>query len=147
MAGEAMIKSYGKNLDYVIFRIANAVGKRDFGRVVPIFMEKCRKNEPIILYGGKQLLNFVYISDVVAALKKAGNVKNEVINIGSGKGTLVEGLALKIKKLAGSGSEIIYEKERGEETQRFVANISKARKLLGWEPKIGLDEALKKIIS
>lgn len=146
MAGEAMIKSYGKNLDYVIFRIANAVGRRDFGRVVPIFLEKCRNNDPITLYGGKQVVDFVYVSDVVEAFKKAASARNEVFNIGSGKGTTVEDVALKIKKLTGSYSEIFHEMARKQETQNYVASISKARKLLGWEPKVGLEEALKRII-
>ncbi len=73
-------------------------------------------------------------------------VKNETINIGSGKGISIEDLASKIKKITKSDSEIIYEKERKEEAQKFVADVSKAKKLLGWKPKTGLEAALKKII-
>ena len=149
VACESMIMAYGNSFDleYVILRLANVFGSRDFERVIPIFLEKCQKNETIVIFGGKQVLDFIYVSDAVDALIRSLNLHNEILNIGSGKGITILELAHLIKTLTNSTSKIVFAPKRKEEVNRFVADISKARKLLKWRPKVSLEVGIKKMLS
>lgn len=146
---EKMIEAYSKcyGLKYAILRLANVYGVRDFERVIPIFIEKASKNNDLIVYGGVQILDFVYINDVVEAFIKTleGN-GNIVVNIGSGNGTNVIDLAEIIKKITGSESKVIIKKKRKGEVEKFIANIEKAEKILNWKPKTTLEDGLTLLI-
>jgi len=143
--GEKIIEAYSKcyGLDYVIFRLANVYGPQDFDRVIPIFVEKAISGENIIVYGGNQILDFIYIDDVIDAFVKAMDVSNNhILNIGSGKGTTILDLAkLTIKILKSESNVILCEKRKGE-VEKFVADIKQAKKILKWKPKITLKQGM-----
>ena len=149
VAAEKIIEAYGKcyGLNYVILRLANVYGKRDFDRVIPIFIEKALKGEDLIVYAGKQMLDFIYIDDVIEAFEKCMSLnKNCVMNIGSGKGTKILDLAKLIVEMLNKNCKIKIEKGRKGEVEKFVANIEKAEKVLKWKPKTELKEGIRKMI-
>jgi UDP-glucose 4-epimerase len=146
---EELIRNYSgiHGLDYVILRLSNVIGTRDSGRVVPIFVNNCLRGKPLTLYGGSQVLDLVSVSDVVEAMIKSTGVRNETINIGSGKALSVKEIAWKVKELTGSGSEIIYRESREKEVRGFQADVSKAKEILDWEPRISFEEEIRNILS
>ena len=151
---------YEKKLPVVIMRLFNTVGPRQLGRygmVVPRFIKRALSKEPLQVYGnGKQTRCFTYIGDVVEAmigLAFCEEASGRVFNIGSEEEISIKDLAKKIIKLTGSSSEIeyiSYEKAYGEgfeDMKRRVPDISKIKRVIGWQPKVGLDELLKKMIA
>ena len=153
ISGESLILSYGKNfnLNYVIFRLSNVYGYSDKGRVIPIFIERALKNQNLILFGNKKIIDFIYINDVILAFLEVienNKVKNEIINIGSGKSTKLKELAKLVIKLTDSKSRIIIKPERIGEVDRFIAGIGETQKILkNWKPEIDLETGLKIMIS
>lgn len=149
ISGEKTIEAYSKcyGLKYAILRLANVYGARDFERVVPIFIEKTLKNNEINIYGGEQILDFVYIDDVVEVFIKTLDInRNIVVNIGSGKGTKVIDLAEIIKKNTRSKSKVMIEDKRKGEVEKFIANIEKAEKILNWKPRTTLEDGIRLLI-
>ncbi len=148
-----------KKLPVVIGRLFNTIGPRQtgqYGMVVPRFVQQALLGHPITVYGdGKQSRCFTYVGDIVNALVKLMNEEKcigEVYNIGSDKEITIMDLAKKIKKLTNSLSVIklipyneAYE-EGFEDMRRRVPDISKAKKDIGFEPKVPLDNILKEII-
>jgi len=120
-------------------------------RFIPTIITNCLKNKPVKLVGGKQVRDFLYVGDMVRAYLLAGlgkNISGEVINVGSGKQSLISQTARKIIKLVGNKVEVkkgAY-KPRKWDTNFWVADISKARKLLGFKPQYSLEQGLKKSI-
>jgi UDP-glucose 4-epimerase len=136
VAGEMCCTMFARPaLETVILRLANAYGPRDYGRVIPLFIENALSGRPLVLYGGEQILDFVHVDHVVDALMKAGFDKHVAgpVNVGSGKGTTIAELAERILALLPSDSEIRWMPSRGMEVTRFVADTTNARKLLGLE--------------
>jgi UDP-glucose 4-epimerase len=148
-----------KRVPTVVARLFNTVGPRQTGRygmVIPNFVTQALQDKEITVYGdGSQSRCFTHVSDVVGALMKIvehPDAVGEVYNIGSTHEVTILQLAEKIKALTGSKSNITfvpYEKayEEGfEDMMRRVPDISKINKLVGYEPKITLDETLKSVI-
>ncbi|HNT67040.1 MAG TPA: GDP-mannose 4,6-dehydratase [bacterium] len=148
-----------KNLQTIIMRLFNTVGPRQTGRygmVIPRLVQQALKNQPLTVYGdGKQVRCFTYVQDVVAAaarLMETPKAIGQVFNIGNTEGIAIGELAEKIKALTGSKSEIVlipYDKayEEGFEDMRIrVPDLSKANRVIGYEPKVKLDEILKRVI-
>jgi UDP-glucose 4-epimerase len=155
VAGEKIIEAYSKcyGLDHVILRLGNVYGERDFERVIPLYIDKCLKGDDLIVYGGNQVLDFVFISDVIDALLKAVDISNDndKFNVGSGVGVRIIELAKHIKGLINTNSQILIKKSRKGEVEEFIADISKIKKSLGWRPAIkledGLNDTIKRIIN
>jgi UDP-glucose 4-epimerase len=146
---EKIIETYAKNykLSYVILRLSNVYGERDFDRVIPIFIENALNNKSLIVYGVDKLLDFIYIDDVVNALVKSMYVnENYILNIGSGVGTRILELAELIKRTVNRNVNIVIKEKRKGEVDKFVANIDRAKKILKWTPKISLENGLKHMI-
>jgi len=146
---EKIIETYAKNykLSYVILRLSNVYGERDFDRVIPIFIENALNNKSLIVYGVDKLLDFIYIDDVVNALVKSMYVnENYILNIGSGVGTRILELAELIKRILNRNVNIVIKEKRKGEVDKFVANIDRAKKILKWTPKISLENGLKHMI-
>ncbi len=148
-----------KNLETVIMRLFNTVGPRQtgqYGMVIPRFVTQALKNEPITVHGdGKQVRCFTYVQDVVAAsirLMETPETVGQVFNIGNDKGISISELAEKIVKMTNSKSEIVYipydqAYEEGFEDMRIrIPDLSKARKTIGYDPKVQLDEILTHVI-
>lgn len=148
-----------KKLPVIIARFFNICGPRQtgqYGMVVPRFVKKALLNQPIPVYeDGSQSRCFTYIDDVieaVLALIECPDAVGEIFNIGSTEEITIQELAEKIIELTNSKSTILhipYEEayEKGfEDMKRRVPDISKINNLIGWQPKVGIDELLSKII-
>jgi UDP-glucose 4-epimerase len=147
------------DLPVVIFRLFNTVGPRQrghYGMVLPRFVEWALKNEPIQVYGdGDQSRCFCNVHDVVraiAALSVAPAAVGEVINIGSNEEVSIYQLAERVRERSGSTSEINlipYDKayEPGfEDMRRRIPDITKINRMIGWKPKLTLDETIDQIV-
>lgn len=150
---EALIMAYNRQygLDVRIQRPFNVYGPRIredglYGRVVPRFIMQSLNNEPITIHGsGKQTRSFLYISDWIDASWNFINIKKPkygVINVGSEDEITILELAKKIKKLTESNSYIKHTEPREEDPKRRAADISRAKEILKWQPKVKLDEGL-----
>jgi UDP-glucose 4-epimerase len=149
------------SLPIVILRYFNSFGPREDGSeysaVIPIFINRVLRNKPPQVHGdGKQTRCFTYISDTVEgtllALEKRGAV-GEIMNIGTDVETSIIKLAEIIIRMCGKGMKpefVSYESFYGrsyEDIRRRVPDINKAKKLLGWEPKVDLEEGLMRTIA
>jgi len=135
----------------VIVRFSNVYGKFDYtDRVVPLFISKALNNEDIHIYGRGKILDFTYIEDsvdgVVKSLELFETSKNEVYNIATQKGYSIEKVAQIITRLTKSKSKLSYEASRPGEVCRFVADISKAKAVLNYDPKNDLRDGMIKTI-
>src|SRR3989338_9027615 len=150
---EALTMAYHRihRLDTKIARIFNTYGERmrlDDGRVVPNFIVQSLKNEPITVYGdGHQTRSFCYISDLIEGIYKLMLSEiNEPVNLGNPDEHTIMDFAKIITELTGSKSDIILSPLPEDDPKVRSPDISKAKKTLGWEPKIKLKEGLKRTI-
>jgi len=148
-----------KKLPVVIVRLFNTVGPRQtgqYGMVLPTFVRQALSGHPITVFGdGLQSRSFTYVSDVVDALIALSSERRaigEVFNIGNTGEISIGDLAQRVKTMAGSDSPIRlipYDEayEAGfEDMPRRVPDISKLRALIGYEPRIALDEIIRRVI-
>lgn len=146
VAGERLCKIFHKtyNIKTIILRIANVYGPNDAERVIPIFLENIKNKNDLKLFGGKQVLDFIWIGDVIKAIieiSKNDKYIGKVINIGTSTGVTIEELARKLIKIANSKSKIIVKESREEEVKKFISksNIFNMKTLK-------LEKGLKKLI-
>jgi UDP-glucose 4-epimerase len=138
-AGEAYcvaMRVYG--LETVILRLANVYGPGDRDRVIPIFVENALTGAPLVLYGGQQIVDFIYIGDVIDALIRAGfeDYIHAPVNIGSGIGVSIQELASRVISDTGSPSEVRLLPPRDIEVCGFVARVATSRRLLAMSERI-----------
>lgn len=144
-----------KSFPVTIARFFNTVGPRQsgsYGMVLPRFVKAAISNQPLTVYGdGTQSRTFCSVTDVVDALVLLMDSKESIgqaFNIGSTNEITITELAQKVIKLTNSTSEIIFKKhsevfgDHFEEPQRRVPDISKIKKVVGWQPKQSLDEVI-----
>jgi dTDP-glucose 4,6-dehydratase len=150
---EALTMAYHRfhGLDTRIVRIFNTYGPRmrmQDGRVVPNFILQALKGEPLTVYGqGEQTRSFQYVDDLVVGIGRLlESGEHYPVNIGNPYEMTVLQFAKKILELTGSKSEIAYRPLPQDDPQVRQPDITKARKLLNWEPKVDLDEGLIKTI-
>ena len=149
-----------KKLPTIICRFFNTVGPRQtgqYGMVVPTFAKQALTGEPITVFGdGTQTRSFTYVGDVVGALMKLmvePRAIGQVFNLGNAEEVSIRGLAERIKEHTGSKSSIQiipYEQayEAGfEDMPRRVPDLTKVKNLIGYEPKIGLDEIIRLVVA
>ncbi len=120
----------------------------NYAGVIPKFIERLVHHKSPIIYGnGNQLRNYIFVDDVVEAnvLAFESKIEHEFINIATGETISVKELADVMIRLSGLSIEPIYEEAREGDIEKSQADISLAKKLLAWEPKITLEEGLKKI--
>ena len=151
--GEALTMAYHRkhNINTKIARIFNTYGARmraDDGRAVPTLINQALKNKPITVFGdGKQTRSFCYIADLIEGIYKLMKSDiNEPINIGNPDEYSILELAEKIIKLTKSKSTIVFKESLPDDPKVRRPDIKKAKTLLGWEPKVKLDEGLRKTI-
>ncbi len=148
-----------RKLPVVIVRLFNTVGPRQTGRygmVLPTFVRQALAGQPITVFGdGSQSRSFTYVGDVVDALVKlVGESKavGDVFNIGSTNEVTIQDLAERVKKMTKSASLIVnvpYDVayEAGfEDMPRRVPDITKIQSLVGFEPKMGLDDIIRSVV-
>jgi UDP-glucose 4-epimerase len=149
-----------KKLPTVVVRLFNTVGPRQtgqYGMVIPTFVRQALAGRPITVYGtGEQTRCFGYVGDVVGALVALMGKEEavgQVFNVGSSEEVSILEVAERVKELTGSKSEIVFVpydeayEEGFEDMPRRVPDITKARGLVGFEPKEPLDGILKKVIA
>lgn len=132
-----------------IARIFNTYGPRmqlDDGRVVPSFLQSVLKGEPITVYGdGSQTRSFCYVSDLVEGLcRLMMSDEPYPVNLGNPQEMTILEFAQHIQKLTGSQSPIVFRDLPADDPKQRRPDISKARRLLGWEPVVDLDEGLRR---
>jgi UDP-glucose 4-epimerase len=149
-----------KHLPVVIVRFFNTVGPRQtsrYGMVLPTFVRQALAGEPITVFGdGKQSRSFTYVGDVVGALLKLmvePKAIGQVFNIGNPQEVTIGDLAQRVKKMTGSASAIQlvpYEKAYDpgfEDMPRRVPDLTRIHSLIGYEPKVDLDEIIERVIA
>jgi UDP-glucose 4-epimerase len=116
--------------------LANVYGPRDYGRVTTIWLERAAAGEDLVVYGGKQVIDFVTVERVVDAMVRApkAGLGTQPVNIGSGVGTPILDLATRITRLVPRGSRLDLQPARSVEVERFVADVRRMRALLGLNP-------------
>jgi len=150
---EAMTMAYHRyhGLKTRIVRVFNTYGPRmrlRDGRVVPNFIMQALKGEPLTVYGeGQQTRSFQYVDDLVAGLNKLLHANYHLpVNIGNPNEMTVLEFAKKIIEITGSKSTIIYKPLPEDDPQVRQPDISRAKEILGWEPKVNLEVGLTKTI-
>jgi UDP-glucose 4-epimerase len=161
IAGEAFVYSYARcyGLPYLVFRFSNVYGRFDndlhrMVRVIPLFIHSMLRGEPITIYGGNdKTLDFTYVDDcidgIVAGIEglAEGRVVNQTVNLAYGRGnTLVRCAELIAGELGTSPDMTLAPSLLGEVTH-YVADLSKARGLLGYDPKVSLDEGIARAVA
>lgn len=154
--GEMMTMLYVRKfgVDARIARIFNTYGPKmrpDDGRVISNFVNQALKNEPISVYGdGKQTRSFCFVSDMVTgliSLMEHEQTKGEVVNLGNPEEYTMIDLATKVKTMTGSLSEIVHKDLPADDPMQRKPDISKAKKLLSWEPKVSVDAGLTQTVA
>jgi UDP-glucose 4-epimerase len=137
-AGEMYTKVFQHtgNLTIAVLRLANVYGPRDTGRVIPLWIGRALQGQNLVVYGGQQLIDFVWVDNVVDALVRVSTLENvdEPINVGSGQGTPILALAERILALTGSASRLERVPAREVEVSRFMADVSRMQERLGMQP-------------
>lgn len=151
---EALAMAYHRqhSIDVRIVRIFNTYGPRNRvndGRVVPTFINQALHGEPITVFGeGQQTRSFQYVDDLVAGIRRLMEVPfNKPVNIGNPTELTILEFANLILRLTNSRSEIIYRPLPQDDPKNRKPDISRAREVLGWEPRVPVEEGLQKTIA
>jgi dTDP-glucose 4,6-dehydratase len=147
--GEALVMAYNRSrgVDTHLVRIFNTYGPRlhpDDGRVVSNFMMQALRGEPLTIYGdGSQTRSFCYVDDLIEGIVLLSRIDERLpVNIGNPNEFTILECAKTVLEVTGSESEMRFGALPEDDTVRRQPDISKARRLLGWEPKIELKEGL-----
>jgi len=155
IAGEAFVYSYAQcyDLPFLVFRFSNVYGRYDndierLERVIPLFIERIDREQPITVYGKEKVLDFTYVDDCIAGVvsgidalatrRVVGQTINLAYGLGNSLGDVVNIISLALHKEA----KATYLPSRTGEVTRYVADISKARSLLGYNPQVPLSSGL-----
>ncbi|MGE5245602.1 MAG: UDP-glucuronic acid decarboxylase family protein [Betaproteobacteria bacterium] len=150
---EAMTMAYHRyhGLNTKIVRIFNTYGPRmrlHDGRAVPAFMSQALRNEDVTVFGdGSQTRSFTYITDLVdGIIRLMLSTENDPVNIGNPREMTIKEIAETIIRMTGSKSKIVYRPLPTDDPKVRQPDITRARTLLDWEPKVSLEEGLVKTI-
>src|SRR5262249_8502488 len=161
IAGEAFVYSYARcyGLRYLVFRFSNVYGRFDndlqrMVRVIPLFIHSMLRDEPITIYGGEQkTLDFTYIDDCIDGIVRGieslaeGTVVNQTINLAYGQGNTLVHCAERIGAELGTEPRMTLAPSLLGEVTHYVADLSKARELLGYSPAVALDEGISRAVA
>lgn len=142
------------DVETVVLRYFNAYGPRqqagDYSGVISIFREQAIAGEPITIYGdGTQTRDFVHVDDIVQAnllAARSDDAAGKAFNVGTGTQITIRELAESIKEATGSDSEIVHKEPREGDIEESVADISRARKLLDYEPKYSISDGIQSYV-
>lgn len=140
-------------MEVVALRLANAYGAGDTGRVIPLWLDRAARGEDLLIYGGTQVLDFIWVGDVVSALVRAALVPRVIfsaagmlssadtsaglfvaLNVGTGRGTAISALADRVRSVIGRPVEVRLLPARSAEVERFVPDVTLMRRTLGLRP-------------
>ncbi len=150
---EAITMAYHRQhgVDTRIVRIFNTFGPRNRvndGRVVPTFINQALHGEPLTVFGeGQQTRSFQYVDDLIEGIRRLMDVPyNKPVNIGNPTELTILAFAKLILKLTGSQSEIVYRPLPEDDPKNRRPDNSRAKEVLGWEPRTSVEEGLRKTI-
>jgi dTDP-glucose 4,6-dehydratase len=150
---EAMTMAYHRyhHLDTKIVRIFNTYGPRmrlRDGRVVPAFIGQALKGEPLTVFGdGQQTRSFCFVSDLIDGIFRLSQSDfHEPVNIGNPRELTIQEFAERIQRLTGTKSALVRKPLPVDDPKQRQPDITRAKKILGWEPKVGLEEGLRETI-
>ena len=150
---EAMTMAYHRahSVDTRIVRIFNTFGPRmrlNDGRAIPAFMTQALTGAPVTVFGdGSQTRSFQYVTDLLHGIwRLMGASVHDPVNIGNPHEMTLLDLAKRILRLSGSWSEIVFQPLPEDDPKIRQPDISRARALLGWEPRVDLDEGLRQTL-
>ncbi len=150
---EALCVSYATQfgVEVRIARLFNCYGPRlafDDGRVVSNFVLQALRGDPLTVYGaGSQTRSFCYVSDTVEALVRLmGSDESRPVNIGNPDEITIRQLAERVSGIVGAPLRVVPRGLPGDDPERRRPDITRAREVLGWEPRVGLDEGLARTI-
>jgi UDP-glucose 4-epimerase len=161
ISGEALIYSYAKcyGLRYLVFRFSNVYGRYDddierMERVIPLFIRRISRGEPVTVYGAEKVLDFTFVDDcvdgIVAGMQHLldGEEGNRTINLAYGQGNSLVHMARLVGESLGVTPDIRVEPSKlpGEVTH-YVADIRLAQQLLGYRPRVPLDEGIPRAVA
>ena len=160
IAGEAFVYSYARcyGLRYLVFRFSNVYGRYDndlarMVRVIPLFIHKLWRREPITVFGGdEKTLDFTHVDDCVDGIVSgidalaAGRISNETINLAYGEGSTLVRCAHLIGDTLGVRPEITKAPPLIGEVTRYVADLAKAAELLGYQPSVPLEQGVPRTV-
>src|SRR4029077_18291537 len=149
-----------RRLPVIVGRLFNSVGPRQtgqYGMVLPTFVRQALQDRPISVYGtGKQSRCFAYVGDIVEALRTlvcCEKAVGQIFNLGSNELITIEELARLVRRVSGSNSEIVYipyeqaYEEGFEDMQSRVPTLEKAKEMIGYSPRIALNEIVERVIA
>jgi dTDP-glucose 4,6-dehydratase len=153
-AAEAFAMAYRRahGLSTRIVRIFNTYGPRmrmNDGRAVPNFIQQALKGEPLTVYGdGSQTRSLCYVDDLIEGIVRLRDTDYGLpINVGNPDEVTILKLAALVRKLCGSKSEIEFKPLPEDDPKQRRPDITRAREVLGWQPRVGLEEGLKQTIA
>jgi dTDP-glucose 4,6-dehydratase len=151
---EALTMAYHRQqgVDTAIVRIFNTYGPRmrpNDGRAVPTFIRQALQNKPLTVFGtGAQTRSFCYVDDLIRGLVLLAESREHLpVNIGNPEERTLLELAELVRRLTGTSSEIVFEALPVDDPQIRQPDITRARQLLGWEPEIGIEEGLLRLLA
>jgi len=161
ITSEAFIYSYARcyGLDYLVFRFSNVYGRYDndlwrMERVLPLFMHQLSRGEPITIFGGDQkVLDFTYVDDCVDGIARGvyslaeRRISNKTVNLAYGQGNTLVRAAELIAGELGVEPQIHRAPSLLGEVTHYVADVTKARELLGWEPETPLSDGIPRSVA
>ncbi len=161
IASEALIYAYARSygLPYMVFRFSNVFGRYDndlrrMSRVIPLFIHQISRGEPITVYGGaEKTLDFTYIDDCIDGIVRGidaladGRVTNQTINLAYGQGNTLVHVAERIGEEVGFEPRMTLAPSLLGEVTRYVADLTRARELLGFDPQVPLDEGITRAVA
>ena len=140
IAGEAYCRAFRREfgLQTSILRFSNVYGPRDAGRVIPAWIKQASAGQDLQVYGGKQVIDFVWVGTIVDALIGAAAYEGAMptINVGSGTGTRIVDLARRIIRLSERQGHIGLLPARSMEVTRFIAKVERMQQWLRIEPPL-----------
>lgn len=154
LAAEHYVRTIGAlwGIETVILRVFNAYGPGQrlppsHPPVVPRFLQQAQQGGSLVIFGGGgQTRDFVYVDDVLAALiaaSTAPDVDRRIVNVGTGRDTTINDLAALVSEVVGEEIEVLHSPAESGGVARLCADISAARRLLGYEPKVDLRTGLR----
>jgi len=153
IGGEALVHAYHRcyGINFIIIRFSNVYGMYDDSdRVIPLFIKLTKENKDLVVYDGEKMLDFTYIDDAISGILKCmenfDQVKNDVFNIASGEALSFIEVAQLIQQYMDNKNKIAIKENRTGEVVKFIADISKAKKKLGYEPKTTITGGIEKSI-
>jgi len=160
IASEAMVYAYARcyGLPYLVFRLSNVYGRYDHDlgrmeRVVPLFLRAIRNDEPVTVYGAEKVLDFTYIDDCIDGIFSGiecfsdRRVVNATLNLAYGRGQTLTDLTRYLGECLGKRPTVNIQPCRVGEIAFYVANLSRAKELLGFCPTVSLREGIERVVS